>query len=155
MNDLPEAYIEYLIHFHGTRDYFECHEILEDHWKEDPHRSAVWVGLIQLAVAQYHHRRKNFFGAQKLFKKAIDKLQYEAEPLQRLGIDRKKLLSLLHVLEEKAAMQADYVSVCLPFSEKKVETLCKSLCRQRNLFYGEPSNLHNEAIVHKHMRRTP
>ena len=30
----PEAYIEYLMYFHGNRDYFECHEVLEEYWKE-------------------------------------------------------------------------------------------------------------------------
>ncbi len=54
-----KAYIEYLAHFHGTRDYFECHEVLEEHWKAvDPkNRSSVWVLLIQIAVSMYHARQ--------------------------------------------------------------------------------------------------
>lgn len=49
----PQAYIEYLEYYHGARDYFECHEVLEEYWKENPSSplSAAWVGLIQLAVA--------------------------------------------------------------------------------------------------------
>ncbi len=48
----PEAYVAFLHEFHTTRDYFECHEILEEYWKEDPpeQRKEYWVGLIQLAV---------------------------------------------------------------------------------------------------------
>ncbi len=60
----PKAYIDYLVEFHATRDYFECHEILEEYWKEDPpkKRKRYWVGFIQLAVALYHHRRQNTAG---------------------------------------------------------------------------------------------
>lgn len=51
----PKAYIEYLVHFHSDRDYFECHEILEEHWKQDG-RNKGWLVLIQTAVAFYHYR---------------------------------------------------------------------------------------------------
>ncbi|MEH7501602.1 DUF309 domain-containing protein, partial [Neobacillus drentensis] len=27
----PTEYIQFLAHFHGDRDYFECHELLEDY----------------------------------------------------------------------------------------------------------------------------
>lgn len=49
----PKAYIDYLVYFHGLRDYFECHEVLEEHWKKDDkaERKKYWVGLIQIAVA--------------------------------------------------------------------------------------------------------
>ena len=59
--NFPQKYIEYLVHFHGDRDYFECHEILEEYWKkiDNGNKESIWVGLIQLAVANYHHRRKN------------------------------------------------------------------------------------------------
>lgn len=30
----PAEYLEYLVYFHADRDYFECHEILEEYWKE-------------------------------------------------------------------------------------------------------------------------
>ena len=47
----PEAYIDFLVHFHGDRDWFECHERLEEYWKEHPDdpKSDTWVGLIQVA----------------------------------------------------------------------------------------------------------
>ncbi len=31
----PNAYLDYLVYFHGHRDYFECHEVLEEYWKKD------------------------------------------------------------------------------------------------------------------------
>lgn len=52
-----ESYIDYLIHFQATRDYFECHEIMEEYWLEND-RDKKWLTLIQLAVAVYHERQK-------------------------------------------------------------------------------------------------
>ena len=88
MDAYPEAWLDYLFEFHATRDYFECHEILEEYWKSvpegDPDRG-VWVGLIQLAVALYHHRRGNRAGALKMYRGAAARLRPEA--LDRLGLD--------------------------------------------------------------------
>ena len=70
----PEDYLSFLVHFHGTRDYFECHEILEEYWKETApkERDSHWVGLIQIAVALYHERRGNKQGATRTLTKAIE-----------------------------------------------------------------------------------
>lgn len=69
----PDAYIQFLVHFHGDRDYFECHEILEEYWKETikGDKQSIWVGLIMLAVSNYHFRRNNNSGAQRTLQKAI------------------------------------------------------------------------------------
>ncbi len=69
----PKAYVAFLHEFHTTRDYFECHEILEEFWKEDPpdQRKKYWVGLIQLAVALYHQRRGNGKGAKRLISNSL------------------------------------------------------------------------------------
>ena len=40
-----QAYIDYLVHFHGDRDYFECHELLEEHWKKTKEDTAILFGL--------------------------------------------------------------------------------------------------------------
>ncbi|WP_218197281.1 DUF309 domain-containing protein, partial [Pseudomonas sp. 2995-1] len=62
----PDAYIEYLIEFHGTRDYFECHEIMEEYWKKNKEKH--WHTLIQLAVAIYHERQHNYDGSLRLYR---------------------------------------------------------------------------------------
>ena len=28
------TFVQFLTHFNDTHDYFECHEVLEDYWKE-------------------------------------------------------------------------------------------------------------------------
>src|SRR5690554_6208078 len=90
MKDYPRAYIEFLIEFHGTRDYFECHEILEDFWKEEDCRPH-WPALIQLAVAVYHERQHNEKGSLRLYKKVLNHLRKVPEPLEKLAIDVDRL----------------------------------------------------------------
>lgn len=90
----PQAYIEYLLHFHATRDYFECHEVLEEHWKQT--KEHIWIGLIQLAVGMYHYRRGNIAGAKRMVTKAIRACQKEKQAYEALGIHVEQLVSLLH-----------------------------------------------------------
>lgn len=94
----PTEYIQFLIHFHGDYDYFECHEILEEYWKTKPrgNRDYYLVGLIQIAVSLYHQRRANWNGSTKMMKSAITILEKSGVPLQRLGINQVQLLSLLN-----------------------------------------------------------
>lgn len=93
----PTEYIQFLIHFHGDYDYFECHEILEEYWKTKPrgNRDHYLVGLIQIAVSLYHHRRSNWNGAEKMMKSAITILEKNSAHLLRLGINEAQLLFLL------------------------------------------------------------
>ncbi|WP_281887110.1 DUF309 domain-containing protein [Paenibacillus sp. YYML68] len=91
----PEALIRYYRYFHIDRDYFECHEVLEEYWKEhpdDPNKEA-YVTLIQVAVASYHERRGNKAGAVKMFRSALSRLQ--TANLGPLGLDTEALKQLL------------------------------------------------------------
>ena len=77
-------YVAFLWHFNGDRDYFECHELLEDLWLQENH-DLLYQGLLQVAVGLYHHRNGNLGGAVKLLRQALTKLDlYPADPL---GID--------------------------------------------------------------------
>jgi hypothetical protein len=56
-------------------DFFECHEVLEAAWLQSAGEQKRFLqGLIQVAVAFYHLRRKNFAGAERLLRAAIEKL---------------------------------------------------------------------------------
>jgi uncharacterized protein len=96
MKHYPEAYLRYLEDFHITRDYFECHETLEEYWKENPDSPyrITWVGLIQVAVALYHERRGNRPGALKMLSSAVKRLEPEA--LHELGVDAERFSAMLH-----------------------------------------------------------
>lgn len=77
-------YIRFLHEFNVKRDYFECHEVMEELWMEEG-RDPLWQGLLQVAVGLYHARNDNVSGAVKLFSQALDKLK--RYPNRKIGID--------------------------------------------------------------------
>ncbi|TNJ65343.1 DUF309 domain-containing protein [Paenibacillus hemerocallicola] len=83
-------YVEFLYYFNVERDYFECHEVMEELWMEEG-RNPLHQGLLQIAVALYHHRNGNVGGAIKLFSQGIEKLEFY--PKFTLGIDLGKLIA--------------------------------------------------------------
>lgn len=96
-------YVEFVFYFNVERDYFECHEVLEELWLEEG-RSPLLQGLLQVAVGLYHHANGNVSGAVKLLTAALEKL--EPQPDIVLGIDLKRLrddsavyLAKLHDIE--------------------------------------------------------
>ncbi len=71
-------------------EYFECHEVLEDIWREetDPVR-ALYQGILQIGVAFHHLHRDNWRGAVKLLDGGTDKV---ARFLPRcMGVDTERL----------------------------------------------------------------
>ncbi|MGA7670210.1 MAG: DUF309 domain-containing protein [Nitrolancea sp.] len=71
-------------------EYFECHEVLEDIWREerDPVR-ALYQGILQIGVAFHHLHRDNWRGAVKLLDGGTEKV---ARFLPRcMGVDTQKL----------------------------------------------------------------
>ncbi|TKD69903.1 DUF309 domain-containing protein [Pseudalkalibacillus hwajinpoensis] len=150
-----EAYIEYLVHFHGLRDYFECHEILEEHWKEDPRgkRKLHWVGLIQVAVGLYHHRRSNFTGAERMIANAKRIISTERIELEKLAIDVDQLL--LHLSDEQQLIhsKAPYAGFEIPITSKELLDTCRERCTNLGYVYGSFSDLSNPDLVHRHSRR--
>jgi len=82
----------FVFEFNIQHDYFECHEILEEVWQDGQRQDEALVGLIQLAVARYHHRRGNQAGAQRTYRKAFDKIERHRAALITSGIDASRLL---------------------------------------------------------------
>ena len=70
----------------NTRQFFECHEVLEALWLETRDRSRdFYKGLIQAAVAFYHWSRSNQPGAMSLYRSSSAYLKrYRPE---WLGVD--------------------------------------------------------------------
>lgn len=151
----PQAYREYLFHFHGDRDYFECHEVLEEYWKSllPDQRNDVWVGLIQIAVALYHHRRSNLPGAVKMMNSAIRLLEKEQHAVRQLGLDGQALFRLLAIRLDEMKCGAAYTSLNLPIADPDLQTICRQDCEARGFSFGQPSNLDDEFLMHKHKLR--
>ncbi|RXZ81900.1 DUF309 domain-containing protein [Paenibacillaceae bacterium] len=157
MAHYPQPYVHYLIEFHATRDYFECHEIMEEFWKErgadDPH-ARIWVGLIRVAVAQYHHRRGNIQGASKMLSLAIGSL--EGTELSLLALDGRRLLQQL--TDQYARLTAEkgpypFNDMNLPITDPGLIEQCKASSEQIAAVWGMPSTLTDDALVHRHRLR--
>lgn len=61
----------------NQQKYWECHEVLEDHWLEgrgDNARYVYWA-IIQVAACMIHYRDKNLSGARGLLAKAKEKFE--------------------------------------------------------------------------------
>ncbi|WP_274365270.1 DUF309 domain-containing protein [Paenibacillus thermotolerans] len=151
----PQAYIDFLVRFHGDRDFFECHELLEDYWKEHPECPfrQVWVGLIQAAVGLYHQRRGNFRGAVKSFAGSIR----NSDPalLRELGIDADDWLKRL--AERRALLLTDscvlYEDLDIPLQEEALFERCRSRADELGLHWGSPSDMQRRELIHRHMLR--
>ncbi|KHF38861.1 DUF309 domain-containing protein [Halalkalibacter okhensis] len=151
----PTAYLDYLIYFHVERDYFECHEVLEEYWKEhDPkNRSSHWVGLIQVAVGLYHHRRGNINGASRMYDKAINILKKNKDALSKLGINGSELEKRLLAQKKIAATSNHtFVDIDLPVEKEEVFQACQKRCEQLGVNWKFHHDIH-EDIIHKHTRR--
>ena len=60
----------------NSRKFFDCHETLEDVWREylETDRELI-QGIIQIAVAYYHLGRDNQLGAKKLFARGLPRVK--------------------------------------------------------------------------------
>lgn len=105
MRGYEHLYVAFVYYFNVERDYFECHEVMEELWLEEG-RNPLFQGLLQVAVGLYHHRNGNVSGSIKLFRQAIAKLEGQPEVLFgiRLGKlveDSKAYVERLERLEEE------------------------------------------------------
>lgn len=99
----PSARVQKGLAEFDAGEYYQCHETLEEAWfaERRPCR-ALYQGILQLAVALYHVEEGNYRGAEKMFQRAISKLQQLPSTCQ--GIDVAHLCQqarhLLHTLRE-------------------------------------------------------
>ncbi|MBY0201895.1 DUF309 domain-containing protein [Paenibacillus cucumis (ex Kampfer et al. 2016)] len=93
MSSYEPLYIDYLIYFNRDRDYFECHEVLEELWLERD-RDPLYKGLLQIAVGLYHYRNRNFRGGRMMLQSSLELL--ESYPDSILGIHLGDLKADVH-----------------------------------------------------------
>ncbi|MBT2677651.1 DUF309 domain-containing protein [Bacillus sp. ISL-35] len=155
MTKYPASYIQYLAHFHGDRDYFECHEILEEYWKatDAGNKQSIWVALILLAVSNYHHRRKNFSGALRTLSKAIELFAADMQAIRRLGIDPELLIESLGKRRKNLLNKVPYTSFNLPIFDAELKKLCLEECKQNGFTWGMTSDMDNPDLIHRHSAR--
>jgi predicted metal-dependent hydrolase len=60
----------------NAREFYECHEVLEDIWLAEPgHIRTLYQGILQVGVAFYHLGRGNYRGATSLLETGITYLR--------------------------------------------------------------------------------
>lgn len=96
-----EKYLEFIQEFHEGRDYFKCHEILEDIWVEETNcetKIHPSVKLLLVAVGAYHWRNKNTKGALAVFENSLVNFDEIKEEIDEIGINSDELVK---IIEEK------------------------------------------------------
>lgn len=147
----PKPWIQYLVHFHRDQDYFECHEVLEEHWKNEGMKGDLWPGLIQLAVALYHHRRGNNNGAKRMILSCKVKLQKEESALKELGIEVEPFLQLLDRTIRRIELQQPFESIALPLSRELFQACLIEANATEETWVLQTKT--NDTIIHKHSLR--
>ncbi|TVY04142.1 DUF309 domain-containing protein [Cohnella terricola] len=107
LNDVAkdERFVAFVTYFNRDRDYFECHEVMEELWLENG-RSSLLQGLLQAAVGLHHWDNGNRSGAVKLMKASLDKLG--GYPDEMLGLDLRSLRDELEISLEALAAAPDH-----------------------------------------------
>jgi hypothetical protein len=109
-------YLAFIRHFNGDRDYFECHEVMEELWLEEG-RSPLLQGLLQASVGLYHWDNGNRSGAVKLMIAALDKLNRYMDvalglDLLALKLDLERSLKALSLRPLDAPFEAFKLIIC-------------------------------------------
>lgn len=150
----PQAYYRYLATYYGARDYFECHDIMEEYWKErsDSRYAGCWLVFIRIAVACYHARRGNWAGARKMMAKAAA----ETDPalMAELGMDGEALAGLLaQTSREWEKENAVYRDLPLPIADPALERESREMCAANGWTWNMPLRHVADDIVHRHLTR--
>jgi predicted metal-dependent hydrolase len=94
--------VERGIHLFNNREFFECHEVLEEEWTPERGARRLFLqSLIHMAVGLYHAERGNPVGAIRQLRKGLKKLAGYLPSCE--GIDTARLhreaLAVLQALE--------------------------------------------------------
>jgi predicted metal-dependent hydrolase len=117
-------YVAFVAHFNGDRDYYECHECMEELWLEEG-RHPLLQGLLQAAVGLHHWNNGNLSGAVKLMRQALHKLAGQPDTvlgldLSALRADLKRSLEVLMEQPEKPLFIPFHLRVVNPQLERLV-----------------------------------
>ncbi|WP_046173758.1 DUF309 domain-containing protein [Domibacillus indicus] len=148
MYSYPVPYLAFLAHFHIDRDYFECHELLEEYWKKiGGARDSVWVGLIQCAVFLYHYRRGNQTGALRMAEKSLQCLSRNEQALIQLGIDPEPFLLSIQRAADRLKQGSPFHPIAIPIADDQLQ---KEFGHFVQSFEPE---LNEQFVANKHMLR--
>ncbi|MGJ9384885.1 DUF309 domain-containing protein [Salipaludibacillus sp. CF4.18] len=152
MKKYANEYIEYLLHFQSSRDYFECHEIMEEFWLEND-RDLKWLLLIQLAVAVYHERQKNFTGSLRLYRKTLSYLRNQPALLDELSIHGGDLEQQVKSRIKTILNEGEYEPFNLPLTDDMLIKKCEILSKEKGWVWLYKNDASNPDLTYRHKRR--
>ncbi|MFC5470033.1 DUF309 domain-containing protein [Cohnella suwonensis] len=105
-----DRFLAFVAYFNRDRDYFECHEVMEELWLEEG-RSPLLQGLLQVAVGLHHWNNGNLSGASKLLGAGLEKLNEFGDvalglDLASLRQESKRCLEALSIYGSVSAFRA-------------------------------------------------
>ncbi|QUW22077.1 DUF309 domain-containing protein [Sporosarcina sp. Marseille-Q4063] len=145
-------FVKFIVYFNENQDFFECHEVLEEYWKDFPDRTKEHplVGYILLATAMYHWRRGNTIGAGRSLKKAISRLEKvsQAHPGFSEGINIDSLLKNSTHAYQQIKNEKPFSTFPIEITSPKIQALNNEIKPTMDLLpYG------SDDVIHKHMLR--
>jgi uncharacterized protein len=152
--EYPQEYIHYLAEYFGSRDYFECHELMEEYWKDNPQSpfKTCWLVLIRISVCLYHARRGNWTGAVKLMGKAAEEV--EVELFDKLGLDGAKLKEQLkQTAQEWRLAEVTYADIELPITDAQLREAAEQKCKDLGYTWGIHGLEAGDNVIHRHRTR--
>ena len=108
---------EFIYQYETKHDYFICHEILEDAWKQEviPRTyKCGYIVLLQVAVAMEHWRNKNFNGAIKLIKSSLKNANSLAKNELEKYFNLEKLFQVINLIYKEVIIHNQYHHIPLP-----------------------------------------
>lgn len=117
-----EKYFEFIDTFQNQRDFFKCHEILEEIWIEETKcetRKHLSINLLLISVGLYHWRNKNFKGAIQVFENSLNNYDEVSMEMESIGIDSKILKKIVLDIVDNLKNKQDYREVFLPIYQQK------------------------------------
>ena len=117
-DDPPPALLLEGVELFNQREFFECHEVIEQAWMEEQASIRImYQGILQIGVACYHIQNKNWRGAMKVLDRGVAKIRRFTP--RCMGINLEKLLAdsetirqeLLRLGEE---WQGEFDDTCFP-----------------------------------------
>ncbi|WP_202077326.1 DUF309 domain-containing protein [Caldalkalibacillus salinus] len=124
-------YLLFLYHFNITRDYYECHDVLEELWFETQ-RDRFYQGLLQVAVGLYHFRWHNPQGAILLLEGAVEKLA-PYEEIKR-GINVGKIRAEAHDYLQKLyylkTHPFEFYDLTIDIVDEELRTMVHDIARE-------------------------
>ncbi|TAA72512.1 DUF309 domain-containing protein [Planococcus salinarum] len=141
-------FIQYIIHFNSNEDYFECHEVGEEYWKDvaPKDKTHPLAGWIQMSVGMYHWRRSNFPGALRSFIRAKDKLSDAG--IWTEGFDGKILANQLSGSIEAVTARTAFTPYRLPVVSEELAQAVR-----HHMAKNPSETLDAHFLMHKHRLR--